>query len=76
MPLQNKIMALLKERRVSPHRFQMEIGIAHRTAYDLCNDPDRIPSGKVLEKICDYYGVTPADVLEKVEATQEVVNQS
>jgi DNA-binding Xre family transcriptional regulator len=64
MPVINKIKPFLQARGVTPYRFQRDVGIAQRTAYDLYNNPDQLPSSVVLSKICDAYKIQPGVVLE------------
>lgn len=62
--MKNKIKAFLDERGITPYRFRQDVGIAHRTAYDLYNNPEQLPSSTVLSKICDAYEIQPNEVLE------------
>jgi DNA-binding Xre family transcriptional regulator len=64
MPVKNKIKPFLDSRKITAYRFRQDVGIAQRTAYDLYNNPDRLPSSTVLSKICDAYEVQPNDLLE------------
>lgn len=64
MPLQNKIKALIDSRKITVYQFKKETKIAVRTAYDLYNCPDHIPSPQVLLKICETYKVQPGDILK------------
>ena len=61
--MKNKIKPFLDQRKITPYRFRQDVGIAQRTAYDLYNNPDQLPSSTVLSKICDTYRVQPNDVL-------------
>uniref|UniRef100_UPI001D01A7DC helix-turn-helix domain-containing protein n=1 Tax=Nostoc sp. MG11 TaxID=2721166 RepID=UPI001D01A7DC len=45
-----------------------------RTAYDLYNNPDQLPSSTVLSKICDTYEVQPGEVLEWVPKSEKPGN--
>jgi DNA-binding Xre family transcriptional regulator len=67
MPVKNKIKQFLDSRGVTPYQFERDAKIAHRTAYDLYNNPDQLPSSTVLTKICDAYKVQPGELLEWVE---------
>lgn len=67
MPVRNKIKSFLASRGISVYRFQKDVGIAQRTAYDLHNNPEQLPSSVVLGKICDTYEVQPGDLLEWVK---------
>jgi DNA-binding Xre family transcriptional regulator len=64
MPVRNKIKQFLDGRDITPYRFQKDVGIAHRTAYDLYNNPEQLPASTVLSKICDRYKIQPNEVLE------------
>lgn len=69
MPVINKVKSFLDNRGVTPYRFQKDVGIAQRTAYDLYNNPDQLPSSTVLSKICDAYEIQPNEILEWVQAS-------
>jgi DNA-binding Xre family transcriptional regulator len=73
MPVKNKIREFLEARGITPYRFRADVGIAPKTAYDLTNNPDQLPSSTVLSKICDAYEVQPNDVLEWVKADGEAL---
>jgi DNA-binding Xre family transcriptional regulator len=64
MAVRNKIKQFLESRKITVYRFRLDTGIAQRTAYDLCNDPDQLPGSNVLSKICDTYRIQPNEVLE------------
>ena len=61
--MKNKLKSLLESREISVYRFQRDVGIAQRTAYDLVNNPCQLPSSVVLSKICDAYQIQPNEVL-------------
>ena len=61
--MKNKLKSLLESRAISVYRFQRDVGIAQRTAYDLVNNPGQLPSSTVLSKICDAYQIQPNEVL-------------
>lgn len=74
--MKNTIRAFLDERGITPYRFYKEVGIAPRTAYDLCNNPDQLPASTVLAKICDTYEVQPGDLLvwvKKADTTDQAI---
>lgn len=62
--MRNKLRVLLTSKGISVYRFQRDVGVAQRTAYDLVNNPSQIPSSAVLIKICDAYEIQPNEVLE------------
>lgn len=68
MPVKNKVKQFLDARGITPYQFERQVGIAHRTAYDLYNNPNQLPSSTVLSKICDAYRVQPGEILEWVPA--------
>ena len=67
--MRNKIKQFLDSKGITPYQFERDAGIAHRTAYDLYNNPKQIPSSTVLTKICDAYEVQPSELLEWVKRT-------
>lgn len=74
MPVKNTIRQFCEERELTPYRFRQEVGIAPKTAYDLFNTPDQLPSSTVLSKICDRYKVQPGELLIWVESPQPKVD--
>ena len=71
MPVKNRIREFIDERGLSVYRFRQEVGVAQKTAYDLCNNPDQLPSSTVLKKICDTYEVQPNEILVWVKSSSE-----
>lgn len=67
MPVKNRIKLFLDSRGITPYKFKKDVGIAQRTAYDLYNNPDQLPSSPVLSKICDTYKVPPGQILDWVD---------
>ena len=67
MPVKNKIKQFLDSMGVTPYQFERKAKIAHRTAYDLYNNPDQLPSSTVLTKICDAYEIQPGEILEWIK---------
>jgi DNA-binding Xre family transcriptional regulator len=67
MPVKNKIKIFLDNRGITPYQFRKTVGIAQRTAYDLYNNPEQLPSSTVLSKICDTYEIQPGELLEWVK---------
>jgi DNA-binding Xre family transcriptional regulator len=72
MTVRNTIKAFIDQRGISVYKFRKDIGVAQSTAYDLVNDPNRIPNADVLNKICEKYRVQPGDLLEWVPDVVEV----
>lgn len=64
--MRNKIKQFLEERGKTRYQFWKETGIAARTAYDLYNKPEQLPSSTVLAKICSTYEIQPGELLEWV----------
>lgn len=74
--IRNKIKQFLDSRGITPYQFEKQAKIAHRTAYDLYNNPLQIPSSSVLDKICSTYNIQPGDILEWVSGgNSNEVNQ-
>lgn len=72
MPIQNKIRHFIDKRGISVYRFQQETGVAPRTAYDLYNKPDQLPSPSVLRKLCDTYQMQPNAFLEWIPENDDL----
>ena len=66
MPMINKVKNLVDSKGISVYRFRQETGISSTTDYELYNNPKHLPSIRVLERICDAYGIQTNDVLEIV----------
>lgn len=64
MTVRNTIKTFIEQRGISVYKFRKDIGVAQSTAYDLVNNPDRIPNADVLNKICETYRVQPGELLE------------
>lgn len=65
--MQNRVKDFLRDRRLTVYQFIKETGIAPTTGYKLARDPKHLPSIRVLETLCEHYGVTPNDLIEMVE---------
>lgn len=63
MAVKNTIRSFLDAREITPYRFQKDTGVSVRTAYDLCNNPEQLPSSSVLSKICNTYEIQPGEIL-------------
>lgn len=63
MAVFNRIQDFVKSQGISVYRFQRDTKIGQRTAYDLYNNPGKIPSGAILDKICTFYGIQPGDII-------------
>lgn len=68
--MRNKIKQFLDDRGITPYQFRKDTGVAQRTAYDLYNNPEQLPSSTVLGKICDTYEVQPGELLEWIPPTK------
>lgn len=68
MPVINKIQDFLRVKRgvTTPYRFWKDTGISRPVAYDLWNDPHKLPDPSAYAKICDRYEVQPSDFLSWV----------
>lgn len=68
MPVRNKIKAFLESRGLSAYRFIKDTGISDKTGYELASDPSKVPTKKVLNRICSAYQVQPGELLEWVQS--------
>jgi DNA-binding Xre family transcriptional regulator len=64
MTVQNRLKAFIKERGITTYKFRQDVGVAQSTAYDLVDNPSRIPNADVLNRICEAYRIQPGEVLE------------
>ena len=65
--IRNRVKAFVDERAISVYRFMQDTGLSQPTAYDLYNDPGKIPTGETLDKICRAYDIQPGVLLEFVD---------
>jgi DNA-binding Xre family transcriptional regulator len=72
MPVINKIKPFLQSKGITPYRFQRDVAIAQRTAYDLYNNSAQLPSSNVLSKICDAYRIQPGEIIEWIDPSQNL----
>jgi DNA-binding Xre family transcriptional regulator len=63
MAVQNRIKKFIEEKGISRYKFWQDTKLGRDTAYRLCNDPNYIPTGSVLDKICTTYRVQPGEFL-------------
>lgn len=63
MAVKNRIGQLVEERGITRYRFWQDTKLSRATAYKLCDDPDYVPTGAILDKVCETYGVQPGDIL-------------
>jgi DNA-binding Xre family transcriptional regulator len=70
----NTIKEFIERRGISVYRFRKDVGVAQSTAYDLVNNPDRIPNAEVLDKICTAYEVQPGEFIKWVPGSQRHTN--
>lgn len=68
--MRNTIASFVKARGLSVYRFRKETGIGASTAYDLVNDPTRIPNADVMDRICTAYQVQPGEFIEWVPPSE------
>lgn len=64
MTVRNRLKAFIEEKGITVYKFRKDTGVSQGTAYDLVNDPTRIPNADVLNRICEAYRVQPGEVLE------------
>lgn len=65
--IQNRVKEFVDARGISVYRFMQDTGMSQPTAYDLYNNPEKIPTGDTLDKICRAYRVQPGVLLRYVE---------
>lgn len=62
--LTNKLSTLMGARRVSVAEVARATGLAYRTVYDLYRDRSTQLHIETLNRLCNYFGVGPSDILE------------
>lgn len=63
----NRFVTLCERRGVSPSRAAIEAGLSKSTVTKWKNDPDSRPTGNVIEKLTNYFGVTVSELLADSE---------
>ncbi|MBD2504602.1 helix-turn-helix domain-containing protein [Anabaena azotica] len=61
--MQNRIKQFIEDKGISRYKFWQDTKLGRDTAYRLCNDPNYVPTGSVLDKICTTYRVQPGELL-------------
>lgn len=69
--MKNKVKQFLDGKGITRYQFRKDTGIAQRTAYDLYDKPEQLPSSTVLAKICGAYEVQPGELLEWVKGKEQ-----
>jgi len=64
MTVHNRLRAFIEAREITVYKFRKDTGVSQGTAYDLVNDPNRIPNADVLNRICEAYRIQPGEILE------------
>lgn len=63
MTITNNVKKLLELKKKSINQFSKDIGVTYVTAYGLVNDPTRSINNDLLNRLCQYFGVGPAEIL-------------
>ena len=63
MTVKNILKEFVDELGISVYEFRKRTGLSTDTAYNLYNNPDKIPNGAVLSKICDTFECQPCKIL-------------
>ncbi len=71
MTVINTIKSFIDELGISVYEFRKRTGIAQRTAYDLYNTPEQLPSSSVLKKICNTFRIQPGIILLWIPEEEE-----
>jgi DNA-binding Xre family transcriptional regulator len=66
MPMINIVKNLVDSKGITVYRFRKDTGISQTTAYELYNNPQHLPSIKVIERICEAYQVQPNEIIQSV----------
>jgi len=63
MTITNNVKKLLDLKNVSINQFSKDIGVTYVTAHGLYSNPSRSINNELLEKLCEYFGVGPGEIL-------------
>lgn len=61
MAIRNDLAVLLAERRLKARQVSDDTGIARSTLYTIVNNRNKAISMKVIDTLCQYLHVTPAE---------------
>jgi DNA-binding Xre family transcriptional regulator len=63
MTINNNIKTLLDRKNVSINQFSKDIKVTYVTAYALYHNTTRSINYDLMERLCGYFGVGPAEIL-------------
>lgn len=58
-----RYLTLCKQHGVTPSRAALDAGLSKSTVTKWKNDPDAVPTGNVIGKLTQYFGITPSQLL-------------
>ncbi|NJL54829.1 helix-turn-helix transcriptional regulator [bacterium] len=61
--IKNRVSEILQEHGYSIREVARITGIDKNTITKLKNNPSQIPSGNVLNSLCEFFGITPGEVI-------------
>jgi transcriptional regulator with XRE-family HTH domain len=68
MAMRNTIKEFVEGLNITVYEFGKRSGISLDTAYSLYHNPERIPTGTVMGKICDTFKIQPNAILKWEES--------
>lgn len=68
MPLRFRLAELLHVRNVTPYRLAKDTGLALSTVYRMTRGRPGVLAWVTLERLCEYLGVTPGDLIVRTPA--------
>lgn len=63
----DRFVALCEKKGVTPSKAAIDAGLSKSTVTKWKNDPFSSPTGKVLTKLSQYFGISIADILSDAE---------
>ena len=67
----DRFIELCRARNISPSRAATEAGLSKSTVSKWKNEPDCEPSGTVLKKLSEYFGIGISEILNENEQKKE-----
>lgn len=67
----DRFIQLCQEHNIAPTRAAIEAGLSKSTVTKWKNSPESQPSGAVITKLSDYFGITKAELLGEPEKEQK-----
>jgi DNA-binding Xre family transcriptional regulator len=72
MTMRNRIKQVLDSKGKTRYWLWKETRLSQNTAYRLYDDPEHIPNGEVLDRLCRVLSVQPGELLEYLPSAEKL----